>query len=119
MPQDLHGHRDASAHVPHWHFQITTQSLCYVHIQPPTPVSDVALVLSLLSSFTSYFILHMSTLAGMLKSAWRVGSRKKKEEAIVGKKKEKTGYFSLYSVSLLKARPKQMLMLELPLKKTF
>lgn len=57
----------------------------------------------------------MSTLAGMLKIAWRVGSRRKKEEAIVGDKMEKTGNFFFVQTQ----NPSKMLMLELPVKQTF
>lgn len=43
--------------------------------------------------FPSYFIRHMSTLAGILKIAWWVGSRRKKRGDCGGGKEEKTGSF--------------------------
>lgn len=57
------------------------------HIQFAISVSDPAHTQLFFLFFpTCYFIRHMSTLAGMLKIAWRVGRRRKKEEAIVGEK---------------------------------
>lgn len=87
MPEGLDGHHDASAHVPRRHSQITTWSLCRFQLPHPFQTQDTCCF------FLHYFIRHMSTLAGIIKIAWRVGSRRKKEEAIVGKKEEKTGYF--------------------------
>lgn len=68
-------------------------SLCCMHFQLPSEPAHMLFLPFFFFFSASYFIRHMSTLAGMLKIAWRVGSRREKEEATVGKKQEKTGYF--------------------------
>lgn len=78
MPQDFHGHHDASAHDPHW-------NTCCTHVQSPPSASDQ-------HSF-SFLFRHELFYSPYADFGWDAEKgldsweRKEKEEGMVGKKR--------------------------------